>query len=314
MKALFHRINRGFTKERDQDITPPKDNNPATTPKEKILQLPPLPEWPPPSARVTSTPNSISSYKPLPEITPQRPLPSPDDPESSLSTKYSGTPTARPIEPSVRSQDSNAGFNVATRTSSRPEPESVVRVASRKTTNDSVDTTTATITSSELQKKVAFISPPPTPAGPEKDRTLPESATPTNNGTTPGAPANLKSTVSRFQATHVKDPRGSTATAASAAASKTDVASAKVTVTTNKATSTRGAASPYPGSIRSGTPYSTMSNNSSRILAVASWSEGAEDDLVSNLGPRERTRQEVLWEIVASEERCVQRCYWRFFP
>ena len=48
-----------------------------------------------------------------------------------------------------------------------------------------------------------------------------------------------------------------------------------------------------------------MSNNSSRILAAASWSEGAEEDLVSNLGPRERTRQEVLWEIVASEERYV---------
>lgn len=48
-----------------------------------------------------------------------------------------------------------------------------------------------------------------------------------------------------------------------------------------------------------------MSNASSRILAVTSWSEAAEEDLVSNLGPRERTRQEVLWEIVASEERYV---------
>lgn len=48
-----------------------------------------------------------------------------------------------------------------------------------------------------------------------------------------------------------------------------------------------------------------MSANTSRILATASWSEAAEEDLVSNLGPRERTRQEVLWEIVASEERYV---------
>ena len=48
-----------------------------------------------------------------------------------------------------------------------------------------------------------------------------------------------------------------------------------------------------------------MSNASTRILAVTSWSENAEEDLVSNLGPRERTRQEVLWEIVASEERYV---------
>jgi hypothetical protein len=280
MKALFHRINRGFTKERDQDA------------KEKILQLPPLPEWPPP---VSSTPTSISSYKPLPDITPQKPLLPPiGEPDSTI---YS---SVRAVE---LSQDSNPAFNLATRTTSRPEPDSIAR-APRKTTSGSVDTT-ATVTSTEHHKKVAFISPPPTPAGTEKDRTLPDSSTPTNNGTVPGAPANLKSTVSRFQATHGKDPRGSIAIAASA--SKTDIASAKATVTTNKATSTRTAASPYPASIRSGTPYSTMSNNSSRILAVASWSEGAEDDLVSNLGPRERTRQEVLWEIVASEERCVWR-------
>ena len=34
-----------------------------------------------------------------------------------------------------------------------------------------------------------------------------------------------------------------------------------------------------------------------------SWSEMAEEDLIQNLGPKERTRQEVLWEIVSSEER-----------
>ncbi|GAC98750.1 ROM1/2 protein [Pseudozyma hubeiensis SY62] len=35
------------------------------------------------------------------------------------------------------------------------------------------------------------------------------------------------------------------------------------------------------------------------------WSEMTHQELVRNLGPRERTRQEVLWEIVASEERYV---------
>lgn len=34
-----------------------------------------------------------------------------------------------------------------------------------------------------------------------------------------------------------------------------------------------------------------------------SWSEITEEDLVQNLSPRERTRQEVLWEIVSSEDR-----------
>lgn len=33
------------------------------------------------------------------------------------------------------------------------------------------------------------------------------------------------------------------------------------------------------------------------------WSEGAEGDLVTHLGPSERSRQEIMWEIVKSEER-----------
>lgn len=55
-------------------------------------------------------------------------------------------------------------------------------------------------------------------------------------------------------------------------------------------------------SVRSGSPLSHMTGRTG-IQAAASWSEAAEEDLVSNLGPRERTRQEVLWEIVASEDR-----------
>ena len=38
-------------------------------------------------------------------------------------------------------------------------------------------------------------------------------------------------------------------------------------------------------------------------MSPASWSEHTEVDLVANLGSRERTRQEVLLEIVSSEER-----------
>ena len=152
----------------------------------------------------------------------------------------------------------------------------------------------------DIQKKVAFLSPPPTP-GPGQERPLPPADTPT--------PANVlhKTTVSRFQATHGRDGRTSTSTAAS---SKTDVAS---TIKSIKPASTRAATSPYPRSygdgasihqsLRSTTPYSQMTNASSRILAAQSWSEGAEEDLVCNIGQRERTRQEVLWEIVASEER-----------
>lgn len=40
-----------------------------------------------------------------------------------------------------------------------------------------------------------------------------------------------------------------------------------------------------------------------RSYGFPTWSEMTQEELVRNLGPRERTRQEVLWEIVASEER-----------
>ena len=36
---------------------------------------------------------------------------------------------------------------------------------------------------------------------------------------------------------------------------------------------------------------------------AGSWSEGVEEDLVAHLRSHERTRQEVLWEIVVNEER-----------
>ncbi|KAG8833772.1 hypothetical protein FRC17_010145 [Serendipita sp. 399] len=56
--------------------------------------------------------------------------------------------------------------------------------------------------------------------------------------------------------------------------------------------------------IRPGTSMSQVSQRSA-ALTTASWSEAAEEDLVTHLGQRERTRQEVLWEIVASEQRYV---------
>ena len=70
-----------------------------------------------------------------------------------------------------------------------------------------------------------------------------------------------------------------------------------------KATPTRTAISPYSLFVRPTTPFSQMPTHG--IFAPASWGEGTEDGLVSNLGPRERTRQEVRWEIIASKERYV---------
>lgn len=272
MKAFFHRLHiGGGTKDKEKD-------------KEREVQkekFPPLRPWPPeqPPAqqqqlRDPNSPASLASFKPLPEITPSplstRPLPVIEDPESNHST-----PTPTPPYPTDHL------------------PSDPARSA-RKPTSGTLSTAAA----NDVQKKVAFISPPPTPV--IVDRTLPDAPA-------PAATPPLKTTLSRFQAAHGKEPRVSLSTAASS--SKTDVA----TKSSAKATSTR-TASPYlqkpeaasAASLRSGTPYSQMSSASgSRILAATSWSEVTEDDLVSNIGSRERTRQEVLFEIISSEERCA---------
>ncbi len=244
MKAFFSRLHLGGNKEKEPIV------------KEKF---PPLKPWPPnkddASSRVTSTPTSYTSFKPLPELSPQvsgrlstRVLPAHGDDQASSSSSTTPTP---------------------------PSP----------TPTHPQQPTTSSTNSAEIQKKVAFISPPPTP-GPSLDRALPQSPTPQP----PPVVSPTKNSVSRFHAAHAKEPRGSTSSStrtASPTVAKPDMSS---------------------HSLRSGSPYSQMSENTSgsRILAAQSWSEVAEDDLVSNLGSRERTRQEVLFEIIQSEERYVQ--------
>jgi hypothetical protein len=304
MKALFNRFNRGLSKDKakdskDTDIFP----SPSTSyQKEKLPQLPPLRDWPPQleePQRSLDTPTSITSFKPLPELS-SRPLPpiadslvSPAD-YNPISIAHSRGPLS-----DVAEEDS-IDTTVVTRTAPfRADQDSAGR-SSRKTGNGSISTTNG---SNDVQKKVAFISPAPTP-------------TPSSLGVdcplTDDASVTNKSTVVRSPPTHPRDPRGSTSTAAST--SRTDVGSSKNSTTTVKATTTRPTPSPYPiskpgygdgasihQSLRSGTPFSQKSMGS--VLPPVSWSEGAEEDLVIHLGPRERTRQEVLWEIVTSEER-----------
>jgi hypothetical protein len=73
MKALFTRSNRAHSKDNVKD---PKDSDSlspsASHQKGKLPQLPPLREWPPPSPPLeqpqSGSPTSITSYKPLPEL------------------------------------------------------------------------------------------------------------------------------------------------------------------------------------------------------------------------------------------------------
>ncbi|TFK76530.1 Dbl homology domain-containing protein [Pluteus cervinus] len=325
MKAFLHRLHLGGTKDKDKDKDKDKQNPSPALHKEKF---PPLRTWPPPSEepqRITSIASTYASFKPLPEIIPaqissplsSRPLPPIEEPTAPVPSSSSPLPPLPPsITPSTSTSTSATAPTPSTsshapQTPSHPtdnssatrvEPDSAGR-SSRKATAASVNTSLAT---TDVQKKVAFISPPPTPVN--LDRALPDS--PSIAPSTPALPSSapLKTTVSRFQATHGKETRG--LSSAGASSSKTDLSSSGKSATV-KATSTRTASPPpnrldTPGSIRSITPYSQMSQGSgSRILAAQSWSEVAEEDLVSNIGSRERTRQEVLFEIISSEERYV---------
>ncbi|KAJ3527920.1 hypothetical protein NMY22_g9604 [Coprinellus aureogranulatus] len=288
MKAFFNRL-AGKDKDRDSG------------PKEKF---PPLRQWPPPddtTRPISTTPSIVhaAQFKPLPELVPTqiasqlttRPLPPIEQHDSQDSSRSTSTPQ------SVRNEES------------KDEPEPTPRVTRRNTKDSTRDASAATTAANGVEKKVAFISPPPTPTPNAIDRAQQE---PTPNSS-PTAP--LKTNVSRFQAAHGKEPRVSPSNGTPASSSKTDVSSAGNKASA-KATSTR-TASPYlqksfdagsSPSFRSNTPYSTMSQNTSgsRILAAASWSEVTEGDLVSNIGSRERTRQEVLFEIIQSEDRYVQ--------
>lgn len=64
---------------------------------------------------------------------------------------------------------------------------------------------------------------------------------------------------------------------------------------------------PYePGIASSSQSISRLANNEEgTISAPTTWSEMVHEELVDNIGLREKTRQEVLYEIVASEERYV---------
>ncbi|EFI28387.1 hypothetical protein CC1G_13921 [Coprinopsis cinerea okayama7 len=279
MKAFFNRL-AGKDKDKDQ----------SAIGKEKF---PPLRQWPPPEdpPRPASTPAVVSSnFKPLPELVPsqflnqltQRPLPP---------IEQGGQTTPAPTFKSPQSVKHSSSEE-----SARQDQEVSPKVSRRNTKDSARD---GSGTSNDVQKKVAFISPPPTPT-PNFERTLPET-TPTSS---PVATQPSKTPVSRFQAAHGKEPRASPSSGTPASSSKTDV-STTANKNSAKSTSTR-TASPYlqksfeaasAPSLRSGTPYSSMSNTTSgsRILAATSWSELAEGDLVSNLGSRERTRQEVLY-------------------
>ena len=303
MKALFNRFKslfkRAHSKTKVQD---PRDSraDPLSpfAPSAPSYQKPQLPPPPPPleqPQRDIGTPTSITSYKPLPELS-SRPLPPIEDSLIPFAD-YDPVSISHPSGPlSDVVKDDSVEIAVVTHRASPRADQDSAEGGSRKTDNGSTTTTNGI---NGVPKKVAFLRPPP-PSGLHVDHPLPEDASTSNS-----------STIVRSQPSHSKDLCDSMSTTASG--SRPDVGSSQNSTQTVKATSTRSvtstnSAKPAYGdgasihqSLRSATPFSQKSIGP--VLPPASWSEAAEEDLVNHLGPRERARQEVLWEIVASEER-----------
>ncbi|CUA72268.1 RhoGEF domain-containing protein gxcJ [Dictyostelium discoideum] [Rhizoctonia solani] len=211
------------------------------------------------------TPPSATPIPPPPAPT-QRP-PSPPQPQ----TQTHSTASSRPSQASEHGPDSAARRKVAFR-SPPPTPGTIP------------------VPLPEPESEQIQIPPPPPAQSPSHSQSQPQTTTTTYYRMRPN------SATARFREGSSTPPKINTS-------GRTTAASGRVTHSPTQSTRT------YPNeaasmTIRSGTPYSHMSGTSA-IQAAASWSEAAENDLVSNLGSRERTRQEVLWEIVASEERYV---------
>lgn len=148
--------------------------------------------------------------------------------------------------------------------------------------------------SGEGGKKVTFRSPIPTPAtsiafndminsGPPGGSSSAQAqAGPSTSSTRPGSPIKLEEPIQ----THSRPSAPSRSSTSQSYSSR-------------RSFSMRKGESP----VLSPTPSDGSLSNKSYLPPPNSWSEMAADDLIANLGPRERTRQEVLYEIVSSEER-----------
>ena len=275
------------------------DSFPPSDPyqKEKLPQGPQLPllrEWPPPPPleqpqRSIGCPTLITLYKPLPEpSSSSRPLTPIEDTLVPFADYDSMSIYSLP---EIAEEDSVETVVITHIASPRADQDSAGR-SSLQTGNGS---TTASNGNNGVPKKVDFHPPP---SGLTADRPLQDASTSNN------------STVVRSQPSRPKDPRGSMSTAASG--SRPDVVLSQNSSQTVEATSTSSvmsysAKSAYEDgalihqSLRSATPFSQKASRGT--LFAASWSDVVEADLLTHLEPREQTRQEVLWEIAASEER-----------
>ncbi|KAF8710607.1 hypothetical protein RHS03_02428, partial [Rhizoctonia solani] len=291
MKAFIRKLRRERSRERagagggeDEEKLPPPPPPKTTRPDDSwlkhvsapALSLPPLLPPTPPSIPLPATATPTPTATP-PAVTP---IPTPTPPPAQqraaspppTHTQTHSTASSRPSQQSEHGPDSAARRKVAFR--SPPPTPGTIPVPLPEPESEQIQI------------------PPPQPSHSQSHSQSPQPQT-----TTTTYYRIRPNSAARFREGTNTPPKISTSSG------RTTAASGRVAHSPTQSTRT------YPNeaasmTIRSGTPYSHMSGTSA-IQAAASWSEAAENDLVTNLGSRERTRQEVLWEIVASEERYV---------
>ncbi|KAG8692263.1 hypothetical protein FRC09_011342, partial [Ceratobasidium sp. 395] len=308
MKAFFKRF-KGEDREREHREKAPPPPPPKLKADDSWLKhasappasfslpptRPPLPATPttaPVSQAPTPPPMRAPSPLPAPAPAPSAPVIPPLPPMSAL-VAPTPTPTPAPPAPAPRPPSPPA------------DPPATHSTASSRPSQQSEHTTP----DSAARRKVAFRSPALPPISLPDPETPSRAVSPasTQQTTTTTYYRMRPTSAARFAAQQRDTPDSARSTPPrinTAATSRATVGRSNHSPTHSTRTFGPAAADQASMTIRSGTPYSHMSGVSA-IQAAASWSEAAENDLVNNLGPRERTRQEVLWEIVASEERYV---------
>ncbi|CAG8568578.1 5285_t:CDS:2 [Acaulospora colombiana] len=307
---------------------------PTSRELEKEKSFPPLPEWPPPALNTTRKDTTINVPIPSTAAIPLTFEPPPSSVKNTPNFPTAGRPslsTATESElPPVPTEPQTV------------EPKAEEKPRKSLTSANGRSTPTAASKTSHSRKNSAGTPPPG--ANSSTANPLPKINGATSTFATPGyglderrkandsetAPA--KSVVTRIVGLH--EGRGSTSTNHTTGTARTGAVgtlkngSVRALVTSPTPGSTSNHASTVPAHRHHGSqphgrynamglpmadnvsllrPGTSMSHASQKtgVLTTASWSEAAQEDLVMNLGQRERTRQEVLWEIVASEQRYV---------
>ncbi len=321
MKSLSSRFSRGLSKGKDEepnDIALPSTSTPYQN--KNLPPLPPISEWPPSleqPRRSIGTPMSIATFEPLPKAElSSLSLPSIGDTED-----YIATPTAHPKVPltEVAVEESTGAAVTFDITSPCANQDS----ASHQKDNDPL--------------LLSLKEWPPQLEQPQRSigtATLITSLEPLPGlSSLPIAPTGDRSDHITIATTNSTIPRSNVAVEASAdsdTAAAFDIESPRVdqdlaerssrenggydllnevafissppspTSATGKATTIRP---PSPHPFKVDHDDDNPIDHSLPHTRPPCWSDRAEEDLVTHLGPSERSRQEIMWEIVTSEER-----------